>query len=323
MANFIFNVKPDSFVATALQVFGHQAIQNPVFSGYLQQLQVKPGDVQSLEQIPPLPISFFKTHRVATFTEEPAIIFTSSGTTGQHTSRHFVPQTAWYEQSFELAFEQAYGPASDFVWLCLLPAYLERSGSSLIYMADHFIRHSAHAESGFFLNADDSLLQAIEQCRQQGKKAILLGVTFALLDFAERHAGLDLGHLIVMETGGMKGRRQELTRSEVHEQLKQAFNLRQIHSEFGMTELMSQAYSFGNGIYQPPPWMRMMVRNEEDPFQLSATGAGVLVIIDLANYYSCSFIETQDVGRVHADGSFEVLGRIDLSDIRGCSLLVV
>lgn len=323
LVNDIFNVTPETFVAMALKVFTHQAVHNTVFGEYVCQLGVEPGGLQTLENIPPLPIEFFKTHQVSNFTAEPAIIFTSSGTTGSQTSRHFVPQLEWYEESFQHSFAYAYGNAADYVWLCLLPSYLERSGSSLIYMADYFIRHSAHVESGFFLQADETLLQILEQCRLQQKKTILLGVTFALLDFAERHPGLDLSHVILMETGGMKGRRKEMTRAEVHQQLKASFGVRQVHSEFGMTELMSQSYAKNDGVYHPPPWMRVMVRSEEDPFSIDATGTGVLVIIDLANWFSCSFLETQDVGRVFADGSFEVLGRLDLSDIRGCSLLVV
>jgi acyl-CoA synthetase (AMP-forming)/AMP-acid ligase II len=325
LANDIFNVTTETFVATAINVFEHQVLNNAVFGQYVQQVGVNADQVQSMTQIPPLPIEFFKTHQVTAYdnNSEPAIIFTSSGTSGLKASRHFVPHAEWYEQSFRHSFAFAYGDPSDVAWLCLLPSYLERTGSSLIYMADYFIKNSAHTESGFFLKADEALIAALEHCRIQGKKTILLGVTFALLDFAERHAGLDLSHVIIMETGGMKGRHKEMTRAEVHEQLASAFNVGQVHSEFGMTELMSQAYAKQNGIYVPPPWMRVMVRSEEDPFSISATGTGVLIMIDLANWHSCSFIETQDVGRVYANGTFEVLGRLDLSDIRGCSLLVV
>jgi len=323
LANDIFNVTPETFVAKALKVFVHQAMHNEVYGQYVQQLGIDYRKVQSLAHIPPLPIDFFKTHSVSTFREEPAVIFTSSGTTGNKTSRHFVQELQWYEQSFLHSFAFTYGNTENYVWLCLLPSYLERSGSSLIYMANYFIQHSAHAESGFFLKADEALIQMMEYCKRLSKKVILLGVTFALLDFAERHAGLDLSHVIIMETGGMKGRRKELTRAEVHEQLCAAFHVKQVHSEFGMTELMSQAYAKKEGVYMPPPWMRVMIRSEEDPFSLSDTGTGVLIMIDLANLFSCSFIETQDVGRVFPDGSFEVLGRLDLSDIRGCSMLTV
>jgi hypothetical protein len=221
------------------------------------------------------------------------------------------------------SFSFAYGDPGQWAWLCLLPAYLEREGSSLVYMANAFVNASQYRESGFFLKADEELLKALENIQRQKAPAVLLGVSFALLDFAEAHAGLDLNGIIIMETGGMKGRRQEMIRAEVHEQLKAAFKVPAIHSEYGMTELMSQAYSKGNGIYQPPPWMKVLVRNEEEPFAVNETGAGILCIIDLGNIDSCAFIETEDVGRVYADGSFEVLGRIDNSDIRGCSLLVV
>jgi hypothetical protein len=323
IAEQIFNVQPENFVALAREIHQGQLLTNQVFSQYRQATGRANQLAVGLQDFTFLPISFFKTHEVKCFDQPPAIIFTSSGTTGMVPSRHFVKDLDWYERSFMASFSFAYGDPAQLAWLCLLPAYLERQGSSLVYMANAFVQASAYRESGFFLKADENLLQAIENLRKQKAPAVLLGVTFALLDFADVHAGLDLNDIIIMETGGMKGRRKEMVRAEVHEQLKAAFKVPAIHSEYGMTELMSQAYSKGNGIYQPPPWMKLLVRNEEEPFAVNEEGAGILCIIDLANIDSCAFIETEDVGRVHADGSFEVLGRIDNSDIRGCSLLVV
>lgn len=319
----IFNVTPNDFVATALLAYQHQVQHNEVYREYVQALHKLQRIPAAITDIPFLPISFFKTHAVQAFEGEPEIIFTSSGTTGMQQSRHLVKEVALYEQSFVQGFTNAYGDPSPFAWLCLLPSYMERSGSSLIYMADHFVRHSQHKESGFFLQADEVLIGRLEHCRQQQIPTVLLGVSFALLDFAERHQHIDLSHCIIMDTGGMKGRRKELTRAELHEQLQEAFQVPAIHSEYGMTELLSQAYSKGHGRYHPPAWMKVLVRSEEDPFELHSTGAGLLLVIDLANIHSCCFIETQDVGRVYDDGSFEVLGRMDNSDIRGCSLLLL
>lgn len=322
-ASDIFNVHPQNFVALALQCYVWQRQHCAIYRQYLQQLPHAAQAPAHITDMVPLPISFFKTAEVYAADTVPDIVFTSSGTTGMQTSRHLVARLAWYEQSFVTALRLAYGAPEQMAWLCLLPSYLERSGSSLIYMAQYLVQHSIHRQSGFFLQADDALLAAIESCRQAGIPTVLLGVSFALLDFAERHHGLDLSFLTIMETGGMKGRRREPTRAELHATLCDAFGSRSIHSEYGMTEMLSQAYSKGQGLYTPPPWMRVLVRSEEDPFSLSETGTGILCIIDLANVYSCCFIETQDVGRVHADGRFEVLGRLDNSDIRGCSLLAL
>lgn len=319
----IFNVQPENFVALAREIHLGQLLINPVLSQYRQATGRPIQPANGLQDLTFLPISFFKTHEVKSFDQAPAMIFTSSGTTGMVPSRHFVKDLKWYEQCFRASFSFAYGDASQFAWLCLLPAYLERKGSSLVYMADAFVQSSRYKESGFFLRADEKLGYNIRRLQEKKVPTILLGVTFALLDFAEAQTGLDLSGVIVMETGGMKGRRQEMIRTEVHEQLKKAFHVPAIHSEYGMTELMSQAYSKGNGKYLPPPWMKVLVRNEEEPFAVNETGAGILCIIDLSNVDSCAFIETEDVGRVYADGSFEVLGRIDNSDIRGCSLLVM
>ena len=322
-ASNIFNVPKSEFGDYALKVFRHQVASNTLYKQYVLQRGIVAAEIEDWTAIPFLPISFFKSHEVKSFQGPAAACFTSSGTTGAQTSRHFVQELAWYEKSFLTAFGQTYGPPESLVFLCLLPSYLDRSGSSLVYMANKLVALSGHPKSGFFLHADEALLRAIAYCKDNNQPAILLGVTFALLDFAKKHNGLSLSHITVMETGGMKGRRQELLRAEVHEQLKTAFGLSAVHSEYGMTEMMSQAYATANGRYYPPDWLRVLVRSEEDPFALSDTGTGILCLADLANIDSCAFIETQDIATVYPDGSFEVLGRIDNSDLRGCSLLVL
>jgi hypothetical protein len=277
--------------------------------------------VQTLPQIPFLPISFFKTHAVRSGNFIPEAVFESSGTTQTGNSRHEVKELGLYKRSFKAGFEHFYGPVSDWCILGLLPAYLERSNSSLVVMADELIRLSGHPGSGFYLYEHDKLYQVLRDLEHQGQKTLLLGVSFALLDFAENYS-LSLKNTIVMETGGMKGRRKETTRPELHEFLTQRLGLGVIHAEYGMTELLSQAYSAGNGLFKAVPWMKTLVRNEDDPFDVREHGAGILNIIDLANIWSCSFIASDDAGKVHCDGSFEVSGRVDNSDIRGCSLLV-
>ncbi len=318
----IFNVSDSDFEECCLQIFQFQLNNNNIYQKYYQQF--KPGSVQNatITSIPFLPVSFFKTHDVVS-TEKPAQqIFTSSGTTGMVSARHLVPDLSVYEQSFMQTFRLFYGDPADYAFFCLLPGYMERPGSSLIYMAEKLIEASGQTEGGFFLQAAGDLIARLQTREALGKKSFLLGVSFALLDFAEQHAFL-LRHTIVMETGGMKGRRREMTRMELHQTLQQAFSVPAIHSEYGMTELLSQGYSLGDGLYRCPPWMKVLVRAEDDPRKVSATGSGLLCIIDLANIYSCAFIETGDIGKVYPDGSFEVLGRMDNSDIRGCSLLVV
>ncbi|HVZ97148.1 MAG TPA: hypothetical protein VG847_09760, partial [Chitinophagaceae bacterium] len=276
--------------------------------------------------VPYLPIEFFKTKTVTALSFDPEIIFESSGTTGDTTSRHFVKKLSLYQRSFLESFELFYGKPSGWRIIALLPGYLERTGSSLVYMADHLIQLSGHPESGFYLYDHEKLRQVLLKCESDRQPVLLLGVTFALLDFAEKYS-LQLKHTIVMETGGMKGRREEITRSEVHHILKKKLGVKNIHSEYGMTELLSQAYAHNEGIFKCPPWMKVVVREENDPFAITSQPAvhrasgGLLNIIDLANIYSCSFIATDDIGKLHPDGSFEVLGRKDNSDIRGCSLL--
>lgn len=318
----IFNVNGIAFPEVAIRVFQHQWQNNSVYRQYCDLLHIVPEQIVRHEQIPFLPISFFKTHRVAAFEGEEEKIFTSSGTTGMSTSRHFVKSLGIYEASFITCFEQFYGSPSDYAFLCLLPSYLEREGSSLIYMAERLVQLSANADSGFFLQAEGKMTEVLLRREKERLPTFILGVTFALLDFAyNRH--LHLQHTIIMETGGMKGRREEITRSQVHEQLIRAFGVIAIHSEYGMTELLSQAYSKGSGLFKCPSWMKVVVRDEDDPFTIRDSGAGLICIIDLANIDSCAFIETADVGKVYQDGSFEVLGRMDNSDIRGCSLLAV
>jgi hypothetical protein len=314
----IFNVTEADFVGLALDIFSFQQKNNPVYRAFCSG---RPGP-DSLWTIPFLPISFFKTHTVTSFTSQPQKVFTSSGTTGTEVSSHFVADLSIYEQSFNLGFRLFYGEPSDYAILCLLPSYMEREGSSLIYMAEKLAQQSGNPDSGFFLKAAGALEAILKRREQAGQKSILLGVSFALLDFAEQHP-FPLKNTIIMETGGMKGRRSELTRMELHTILKDAFDVPSIHSEYGMTEMMSQAYSKGEGRYHCPPWTKVLVRADDDPMEVHETGAGILCIADLANVYSCAFIETADVGRVFEDGSFEVLGRLDNSDIRGCSLLVV
>ncbi|MGB3091567.1 MAG: acyl transferase, partial [Chitinophagaceae bacterium] len=249
-------------------------------------------------------------------------VFESSGTTGSINSKHQVKDLSLYEESFTRGFELFYGAVSEWCVIGLLPSYLERKNSSLVYMVEKLIQLSGHSQSGFYLHEFDRLYETLAALEKKQQKTLLIGVTFALLDFAEKYS-LPLQHTVVMETGGMKGRRKEMIRQEVHQLLKTAFQLPVIQAEYGMTELLSQAYSKVDGIFSSPPWMKILVRDEEDPFIVKRTGSGTINVIDLANFYSCSFIATDDVGKVHADGSFEVLGRIDGSDLRGCSLMVI
>jgi phenylacetate-coenzyme A ligase PaaK-like adenylate-forming protein len=322
-AERIFNVKKEYFLQTALELANFQFRNNAVYRKFCSSRGMGPIDLHSpMHDIPFLPVGFFKSHDIKTFARTPEKIFTSSGTTGTTNSRHFVRELSIYEQSFELGFQYAYGHPAKYAFLCLLPSYLEREGSSLIYMAERLQQLSGQADSGYFLNHREGLVEILEKREAAGQPSILLGVTHALLDFAEQHP-MALAHTIVMETGGMKGRRKEMVRAELHEVLQQAFQVDAIHSEYGMTELLSQAYSKKDGRFTCPPWMKVMVRSDDDPGELKEEGTGLICIADLANVYSCSFIETEDVGKLYTDGSFEVLGRLDNSDIRGCSLLAL
>jgi hypothetical protein len=318
----LINGLPGEFFQNALELFQFQYRENSLYRAYADLTHRTPARVSQLHQIPFLPVSFFKTASVKTGDFEPEIIFESSGTTGQITARHSVRDLGIYRESFVKGFEFFYGNPRDYCILGLLPAYLERKGSSLVYMVDELIRLSGRGQSGFYLYEFDKLYKLLSKLEEKGQQTLLIGVSFALLDFAE-HYSMRLSHTIVMETGGMKGRRKELTRIELHEILEKKLGVSQVHAEYGMTELLSQAYSSGKGLFRPVPWMKMLVRDEDDPMGIRQSGEGLLNIIDLANRDSCAFIATDDVVKLYEDGSFEVLGRMDNSDIRGCSLLVV
>ena len=332
--NNIFSITAKNFNKIAEEVFQFQYKHNKVYGKWCDLIN-RQSEIKNSKQLPTinnqpstafhfLPISFFKSHTIATTLFQPQQIFESSGTTNTITSKHLVKDIAIYQQSFLEAFQLFYGDINDWCIIGLLPSYLDRekNTSSLVMMVDELIKRSNHADSGFYLNEFDKLHNTLLVLESKQQKSLLIGVTYALLDFAEIYS-LHLEHTIVMETGGMKGRRKELTRSEVHAIVIKGLGVKKVHSEYGMTELLSQAYSNGNGTFICPPWMKVVVRDEEDPLSVKPFGKGVLNVIDLANIYSCSFIATDDVGIVYEDGSFEVWGRLDNSDIRGCSLLVI
>jgi phenylacetate-coenzyme A ligase PaaK-like adenylate-forming protein len=313
---------PLGFDSLCLSVFKVQSESNPVYKAFLDGLGVNPSSILKPADIPFLPIEFFKSQRVLTGSKEAQLIFSSSGTTGTVQSRHYVSEPHIYSESYLRAFQLFYGNPEEYCILALLPSYLEREGSSLILMTEDLIRRSKKADSGFYLNDRAALYTKLQAQEERGQKTILLGVTYALLDFAEEFK-MDLKHTIVMETGGMKGRRKELIREELHAYLCERLGIDKVHSEYGMTELLSQAYSHGNGLFHCPPWLKVMPRDTSDPLSGARFGttAGIN-IIDLANINSCSFISTQDLGKVYEDGSFEILGRFDNSEIRGCNLMV-
>lgn len=319
----IFNLQSSyEFNEIAISLFRYQYKNNKIYSRFVDALGVSESKVYHPEQIPFLPVSFFKTHKIVTgdFAEE--LVFESSGTTGMETSKHYVFDAGLYQQSFTRGLELFYGDLSQYAVFALLPSYLERNNSSLVYMVEKILQQSNQSLGGFFLNELSALKQQLIEAQQRGLKIMLFGVTFALLDMAENFP-VEIPDAIIIETGGMKGRRKELTRMELHEKLCKAFGVEKIHSEYGMTELLSQAWSVGDGIFRCPPWMKIMIADTNDPLSYLETGrTGGINIIDLANVHSCSFIATQDLGRVFEDGTFEVLGRFDNSDIRGCSLLV-
>ena len=323
----MFAVKEENFTTLALAIFQFQHQFNPIYRQYCDLLKIDPLQINEIEKIPFLPIRFFKSHQVMTTDFTPAITFESSGTSQTVNSKHFVKEISLYSRSFNETFRLFYGDPSQWCIIALLPSYLERNNSSLVMMADELIQQSSHPKSGFYLNEWDQLnttLQALELAQQ---KTMLIGVTFALLDFAEKFPQ-PLHHTTIMETGGMKGRREEITRGQVHEILCKQFGVEKIHSEYGMTELLSQAYSKGEGIFNCPPWMKVLIREEDDPFAIQSSKEdrlirGAINCIDLANIYSCSFLATEDAGKLYPDGSFELLGRLDNTDIRGCSLLTV
>lgn len=305
-----------------MDLFRLHAAHNPVYHAFLEASRIDSERIEDVSTIPCLPITLFRSQRVLLEGLEPAIAFTSSGTTGSVTSTHHVPWLEHYERSFLTSFRSVYGDPSDWRILALLPSYLDRAGSSLVYMAEKLIAASGDPMSGFYLNQYDALAEVLRNSESDGKRTLLLGVTFALLDLAERYP-MPLRNTTIIETGGMKGRRPEIVREELHTILKRAFQVPAVHSEYGMTELLSQAWSTGDGIYRCPPWMQVRIREVNDPFASVSEGrTGGINVFDLANVASCPFISTQDLGRMHADGSFEVLGRFDNSDARGCNLLM-
>ncbi|GGE36907.1 LuxE/PaaK family acyltransferase [Psychroflexus planctonicus] len=317
-----FSLSPKNFTEEALRLFAFQYENNLVYQQFCKLLNKNPTNINELEAIPFLPIEFFKTHTILSDSSSIEAIFTSSGTTGDQTSKHHVTDLSIYENSYLKAFHQFYGDVEDYLVLGLLPSYLERNGSSLIYMVNHFIKKSKYAESGFFLDDFELLKNTIE--KYDGKRNILLiGVSFALLDFSEQFQ-FQLKSTIIMETGGMKGRRKEMIREELHEQLKSGFGVEHIHSEYGMTELLSQAYSKGNGIFNCPSSMKILIRNTDNPLEiLQQNQTGGINVIDLANVNSIAFIATQDLGKEIGNNQYQILGRFDHSDVRGCNLMVL
>ena len=324
MQNAVFNIQNQSdFKTCALQVFRHQFKNNAIYRSFCDLLYIHSSDVKEIEEIPFLHIQFFKSHAVLSSTQAVKETFTSSGTTGSSVSKHMVTDLSWYTKSYTKGFEHFYGPIEEYTVLGLLPNYLERDGSSLIYMVDDFIKKSNKPSSGFYLNNLTELSKTLIALDKKGEKVLLIGVTFALLDLIERQQ-FKLQNTIIMETGGMKGRRKEIIRNELHEILCAGFGVSKIHSEYGMTELLSQGYSSGDGVFDCPPWMKILARDTEDALTMVGSNkTGGLNVIDLANYNSCSFIATQDLGKVDNNGRFEVLGRFDHSDIRGCNLMVM
>jgi phenylacetate-coenzyme A ligase PaaK-like adenylate-forming protein len=311
------------FEKVALKVFRFQYENNNVYREFCEFLKVEKGSVKSVQQIPFLPIQFFKSHEILSSSEAIQETFTSSGTTGMTTSKHLVTDISLYEQSYRNAFSEFYGNVEDYVVLALLPSYLEREGSSLIYMVNDLIQLSNNSNSGFYLHDYDELIAKLVELDSSWQNVILIGVTYALLDLIEQQ-NFQLKNTIIMETGGMKGKRKEMIREELHEQLCKGFGVPSIHSEYGMTELLSQAYSLGNGLFECPNWMQILIRDTEDALTYVEVGkTGGINVIDLANINSCSFIATQDLGKKYVTNAFEVLGRFDNSDIRGCNLMVI
>ena len=324
MQKAIFNIQTEQeFNKIALEVFKHQFTNNKVYRSFCDLLYVHPSDVKTVEQIPFLPIQFFKTHRILSGNKNPVITFESSGTTGSITSKHLVTDISVYKESYLKGFTHFYGNIEEYVVLALLPNYLERKGSSLVFMVDDLISKSKNQESGFYLHNLEELAQKLIKLDKNRQKTLLIGVSFALLDLIEMQQ-FKLKNTIIMETGGMKGKRKEMVREELHTVLQRGFGVPEIHSEFGMTELLSQGYSSGKGIFKTPFWMKVLTRDTEDSLTINSSGKnGGINVIDLANYNSCSFIATQDLGKVHDNETFEIIGRFDNSDIRGCNLMVL
>ncbi len=319
----MFSMSPnDNIGPLALEVFRFQYGRNHIYKNFCDALGRDPKNVHGFDDIPFLPVEFFKTHRVVSFSGQESHVFRSSGTTGSQQSKHHIFDISLYERSFMRCFRLFYGDPANYCVLALLPSYLERKDSSLVYMASHLIGESGHPDSGFYLDDLPGLARKLNMLTRSNARVLLFGVSFALLDLAESFP-MVLSNAIVMETGGMKGRRREMVREELHRVLCEAFELAAVHSEYGMTELLSQAYSFGRGLFKCPPWMKVTIRDANDPLTWAAAGrTGGINIIDLANLYSCSFLATKDLGKIHANGHFEVLGRFDHSEVRGCNLLL-
>lgn len=333
----IFKINKTNFEEYALQLFRFQAVHNPIYSAYLAALKINTNKIQKLAQIPFLPIDFFKYYQVLSNQATAEIVFESSGTTGSLNSKHYLLDVSFYKNVAAYIFENVYGKLTDYTFLALLPSYLERNNSSLVYMVEHFIRVSQVAQSGqasyqnvndasnfsgFYLNHTQDLIENLKKLQEKKQKVILIGVTFALLDFAESNP-MDLSDVIIMETGGMKGRRREMIREEVHQTLKEAFNVKQIQSEYGMTELLSQAYAKEDGIFESPNCMKVLLRDVNDPFEVGThLRNGGINIIDLANVDSCAFIETKDLATMLDNEHFKVLGRYDNTEVRGCNLMI-
>ncbi len=322
--NSVFNIhNVKYFNKTALELFHFQSENCTVYREFLNFLKINVSDVTRIHQIPFLPIQFFKSHQILSSKETVQRVFLSSGTTGNTQSKHYITDLSIYAESFTKGFENFYGSIEDYTVLALLPSYLERDGSSLIYMVNNFIKNSNKPKSGFYLNNLEELHKNLLELDKNNEKVLLIGVSFALLDLVETF-NFKLKNTIIMETGGMKGRRKELIREELHQILCNGFGVKKIHSEYGMTELLSQAYSKGDGIFECPPWMKVLARDTEDALTILPEGkSGGINIIDLANINSCSFIATKDLGKTYTNGTFEVLGRFDDSDIRGCNLMVL
>lgn len=319
----IFSIQDElSFHKVALDVFKYQSKTNETYAHYLMLLGKKPEKIKTIAEIPFLPIELFKTHKILSSTNTIEKIFSSSGTTSSVQSQHYVSDLAVYEQSFTKAFELFYGKPKSYIIIGLLPSYLEREGSSLVYMVNHLMKESKSSFSGFYLHNLDNLIETLDKLNKTQETSILIGVSYALLDLAEK-LKKTYPNLLIMETGGMKGKRKEMVREELHSILSKKFGVTSIHSEYGMTELLSQAYSKGKGVFNCPPWMKVLAYDPNDPLEiLLPKRSGGINVIDLANIHSCSFIQTRDLGVVHENGSFEIHGRFDFSDIRGCNLMV-
>ncbi len=322
--SYVFDINSDkSFENLALQIFKYQAKNNTVYKEFVSYLNINPLNINYLTDIPFLPIQFFKTHNIISSKAQIETTFLSSGTTGMTQSKHHITDISIYKKSFKKGFQHFYGNNQDYIILALLPSYLEQNSSSLIYMVENFVKKSKSKYSGFYLYNLDELAKKLNELDTNNNKILLIGVSYALLDLIEKYQ-FSLKNTIIMETGGMKGRRKELIRKELHQMLCKGFGVKKIHSEYGMTELLSQAYSKGNGTFFTPPWMKILIRDTEDALTLLPHHkTGGINIIDLANINSCSFIATQDLGKTSPDNSFEIMGRFDNSDIRGCNLMVV